>query len=226
MSAPARFDLHVHSLHSPDSTETVEAIVARAAALGLRGFALTDHNSVGGHSELAALAPRWPGLLLVPGIEVSTREGHLLVYGVHEAPTVHLPLDEVLRWTEARGGVAVLAHPFRTFHGVGYTVAARAAVPALETRNGHNGTRANRRAEELRAARRLGGTGGSDAHRALAMGRCTTEFAGTVGSLEDFLTELRAGRVIAVGRGLTWSERIRVGLGTLRRLVWRRFHRI
>jgi len=223
MNAAARFDLHVHSRHSPDSAEPVEAILARASAIGLRGLALTDHNTVDGHAELAALGPRWPGLLLVPGIEVSTREGHLLLYGIDSAPPRDLPLDAALQWAQARGAVAVLAHPFRFFHGVGGPAATAANVPAIETCNGHTGPRSNRRAEAVRAARRLGGTGGSDAHAALDLGRCTSQFARPIDTVADLLVELRAGRVAAQGRGPSVAERIQLALGTFGRRAGRGF---
>jgi predicted metal-dependent phosphoesterase TrpH len=223
MSGTARFDLHIHSLHSPDSSESIDQILAQASRAGLRGVALTDHNSVAGHSELLALAPKWPGLLLIPGVEVSTVEGHLLLYGVDQAPPRARPIDEILDWAKARDAVPVLAHPFRTFHGVGGAVAERALVPAIETRNGHNGSRANQRAEVVRARRQLGGTGGSDAHRAPEVGRCTTEFARPVESLESFLVELRAGRVSALGSGPGPGERVRLALATFGRRVTRGF---
>ena len=226
MNAPTRFDLHVHSRHSPDSTESVEAIVARAAKIGLHGLALTDHNSVGGHAELAALGPRWPGLLLVPGVEVSTQEGHLLLYGISEAPPPHRPVGEVLRWAQDRGAVAVIAHPFRTFHGVGRTVVERAQVSAIEVRNGHNSARANRRAEAVRAARNLGGTGGSDAHYVGEIGRCTTELQRPVQSVDELLVELRAGRASAVGNGPGPAEQLGLALGTFGRRVARGFRGI
>jgi predicted metal-dependent phosphoesterase TrpH len=223
MTAPDRFDLHVHSRHSPDSTESIEAILAQASESGLRGLALTDHNSVAGHAELRALAPRWPGLLLLPGVEVSTREGHMLVLGVDEAPPRNRPIDEIIDWASSRHAVPVLAHPFRRVHGVGGAVTARVEVPAIEVRNGHNGARANRRAEAARAARHLGGTGGSDAHRALEVGRCATVTAHAVGSVEELLAELRAGRTTAVGGELTATERLRLALRTLGRRVGRGF---
>ncbi len=226
MNATPRFDLHVHSRHSPDSSESVEAIVARAASLGLRGIALTDHNSIEGYPELAELAPRWPDLLLVPAVEVSTREGHLLLYGVGELPPVHAPIDEVLRWAEARGIVPVLSHPFRWSHGVGPAVADRVPVPAVETRNGHNGPGANHRAERLRSTRGLGATGGSDAHRASEVGRCTTEFARPIETVSDLLAELRAGRSTARGVELDASARFRLSVATFARRAARGFRPI
>jgi len=221
MNGPARLDLHVHSRHSPDSRESLEAIVDRAVRIGLRGFALTDHNSIAGHAELATLQARRPELVLVPGVEVSTHEGHLLVYGVTAAPTAHRPIDETLRWVVEQGGVAVLAHPFRRFHGVGAAVARRVGVPAIETTNGHNGASANRGALAVASERGVGRTGGSDAHRALELGRATTRFASSVASVTEVLEELRAGRAEADGRGVTWTERIPLAFGTATRRLAR-----
>ena len=108
-----RLDLHVHSHWSPDSRLTLEEAVDRLEFAGLSGFALTDHNSIAGHRELRALEARYPMYRFIPGVEVSTHEGHLLVYGIEALPPIHAPLADTLEWVRARGAVAVLAHPFR-----------------------------------------------------------------------------------------------------------------
>lgn len=82
MSTP-RYDLHAHSSVS-DGTETPAQLMAAAAAAGLDGLALTDHDTHGGWAE-AAEAARENGLLLVRGMEMScrTEDGvsvHLLSY--------------------------------------------------------------------------------------------------------------------------------------------------
>lgn len=82
MSTP-RFDLHTHSTVS-DGTESPAELVAAAAAAGLDGLALTDHDTNAGWAE-AEEAARKHGLLLVRGMEMSCRtdEGvsvHLLSY--------------------------------------------------------------------------------------------------------------------------------------------------
>jgi predicted metal-dependent phosphoesterase TrpH len=210
MSDAVRLDLHVHSVHSPDSRLTLEDIVGRLSYAGLRGFALTDHNSVRGHPELEELRRRHSSYLFLPGVEVSTVEGHLLAYGVNEAPPPHRPVVETIEWVRDRGGEAVPAHPFRRSHGVGRKVAESAPLRAIETRNGHNSEIANLKAEELAARRNLGATGGSDVHSLRDLGRAFTEFDSDVASVDDLLENLRKGTTSAEGKSLTIPGRLRL----------------
>jgi len=214
MNDTLRIDLHVHSTRSPDSHLPLEVIAARAAYAGLRGFALTDHNTVEGHREIPALRSRHPELFIVPGVEVSTREGHLLAYGLSECPPSHRPVVETIEWIRARGGEPVLAHPFRFTHGVGRRVGGTAPVRAIEIRNGHNSETQNLRAELLAARRALGGTGGSDAHELGDLGRAYTEFATSARSIDDLLEQLRKGTTRGDGHSLALPGRIRWGLRT------------
>jgi len=82
-----RFDLHTHSVHSDGTTRPAE-IAREAAAVGLGGFALTDHDTVDGWSE-ARDAAREAGVEFLPGIEITTKHRwhsrHLLGYGIDPA---------------------------------------------------------------------------------------------------------------------------------------------
>ncbi|WP_127793869.1 PHP domain-containing protein [Agromyces sp. LHK192] len=90
-------DLHVHSVVS-DGTVAPAALMAEAAAAGLGAIALTDHDSTAGWAEAAAAVPD-SGVALIPGMELSTREGftsvHLLGYLID-------PLDDRLIAETAR----------------------------------------------------------------------------------------------------------------------------
>ncbi len=207
MSPGRRLDLHVHSSHSPDGRSTVDQLVAAVASTGLDGFALTDHNSVAGLRRLAELARDRPELRLLPGVEVSTADGHLLVLGVTEAPPPGRSLDETVDWAGGHGGVPVPSHPFRRVHGVGGEAAARVKVPALEALNGHTGRRANARTAALVRQRGLGATGGSDAHVAGELGRAWTSFPDGAGSVDDLVEAVRCQATTAGGRSASAAER-------------------
>lgn len=77
-------DLHMHSIYS-DGTLTPAALVAEAAAIGLRAIALADHDNVDGIAE-AQTAGLVHGVEVLPGVELSVvwenlRDLHLLGYG-------------------------------------------------------------------------------------------------------------------------------------------------
>ncbi len=75
-------DFHLHSNRS-DGVLSPSALVALAAAGGVRIMALTDHDSMEGIAEARAAADE-AGILLLPGIEMSTDipgdEAHVLGY--------------------------------------------------------------------------------------------------------------------------------------------------
>jgi DNA repair ATPase RecN len=78
-----RADLHVHSYGAShdvkDTLMTGAAIVQTAAKEGLSIIAITDHNEVSS-VEAALEAAGGAGVLVIPGIELSTQQGHLLCY--------------------------------------------------------------------------------------------------------------------------------------------------
>jgi len=85
-SAGARFlraDLHIHShvgSHDvSDVTMTPETIADRAASENLSIIAITDHNEISNVPRGIAAASG-KNVLLIPGVELSTPQGHLLVY--------------------------------------------------------------------------------------------------------------------------------------------------
>jgi predicted metal-dependent phosphoesterase TrpH len=77
-------DLHTHSIYS-DGTATPGELVQMASALGLKGLALTDHDTMEG-CALAIAAGRQYGVHIIPGLEISCTHGdfslHILGYGV------------------------------------------------------------------------------------------------------------------------------------------------
>src|SRR5579863_4681291 len=78
-----RADLHIHSFGAShdvkDNAMTPAGIVATAAAEHLALIAVTDHNEITNVQETIREA-HGKGITIVPGVELSTPEGHLLVY--------------------------------------------------------------------------------------------------------------------------------------------------
>jgi predicted metal-dependent phosphoesterase TrpH len=76
-------DLHIHSTAS-DGRLTPEEVVSKAATLGLKVISLTDHDSIEGIKPALETVKKYPGLTLIPGVEISTElsdgEAHILGY--------------------------------------------------------------------------------------------------------------------------------------------------
>src|SRR3712207_9568319 len=84
---PFNIDLHTHTFFSGDGVSSPEDNIAAARAKGLHGFAVTDHNTCDAVSYLLDKGlmredgQPVDGFLIIPGVEVSTDEGHLLCIG-------------------------------------------------------------------------------------------------------------------------------------------------
>ncbi len=217
-----RLDLHIHSDHSPDSSVPVAEIVRAVKAAGLDGFALTDHNAVSGTATAVELA-RDHGLLAIPATEVSALEGHVLAYGVRDPIPRDLEAAVVVGRIHDQGGVAVAAHPFRIWSGIGGNVLRQVKFDGVEVANGRTAEGANR--EAARASGGRPATGGSDSHRAERIGSCVTVVPDE-GGVDDVLEQIRRGRTVAEGRGRTLLETPRYAVKTIGEWMLRGFRRM
>jgi hypothetical protein len=99
-------DLHAHTVHS-DGALTVPELARLAAAQGLDFLAVTDHNTVSHHPSLAAE----PGILLLPGQELTTARGHANAFGDIGWVDFREPAAAWLSTVADRGGLLSVNHP-------------------------------------------------------------------------------------------------------------------
>jgi len=188
-----RADLQLHS-DLGDGLASPEAILDAAERAGLDVIALTDHDDIRGAFLLRDIASRRSSPVeIVPGVEITTRSGHLLALWIEEEIQMFAALAETVLRIHRVGGVAIVPHPlsYLTFSvGEGALRALAAAadplvhVDGIETRNPSYAGR-------VRAARsvwlnenvlHVAETGSSDAHHANLVGTTWTEFSGQDGS--------------------------------------------
>lgn len=202
-------DLHTHSYpKSDDSFMGVDDLVVAAKAAGIDGICLTEHDTFWSAEETAALSRRHDFLVL-PGCEINTDTGHVLVFGLEEYLFgLHKP--DYLRQAAAReGAVIIAAHPYRRrfLAEPGRAPGARAEMlerasadglfgicDAIESVNGRGTNLENRFSWDLAELLGTKMTGGSDAHRPEQLGTAATRFQRPIGGLDDLIRELRAGR--------------------------------
>lgn len=162
-----RFDLHIHSKYSTDSNLAVDDILRQAVRKGLDGIAICDHNTIEGslHAIERVRELNLP-LLVIPGIEVSTSDGHLIVIGIRENIKPGLPVSETIGIARQKGAVLIAPHPFKK-DSLG--LAARYA-DAIETFNSRCIFGENKRAKEFALSLGKPEVGGSDSHLLSSIG--------------------------------------------------------
>ncbi|MGB9914396.1 MAG: PHP domain-containing protein [Candidatus Bathyarchaeales archaeon] len=164
-------DLHVHTIYSHDSLITAKDLVFYAKKRGLTAVAVTDHNTVEGALKLA----KETDLLIIPGMEVSSRNGHIVALNVQENVPKGLSAEETVDRIHSAGGLAIACHPFALFKGsLGKHVSAM--FDAVETINASAAPfkRSVQKAEEIATQLKLPRVAGTDAHYAPAIGYAYT----------------------------------------------------
>jgi PHP domain len=121
-------DLHAHTVHS-DGVMTVPELARFAAGRGLDFLAVTDHNTISHHAELAAAAAAH-GISMIPGQELTAESGHANAFGDIGWVDFRDPPDEWLAATEREGGLLSVNHPYAG--QVSWTAPMKRRPPLLE----------------------------------------------------------------------------------------------
>lgn len=195
-----KIDLHVHTAASLDGLSSLEELSAAARAAGLDAIAVTDHN-------LCTPVPqRLNGVLLIPGCEVSTRQGHITGLFLEEPldleslrkdglPQGGAAIEEIHR----RGGVAVLAHPYQSPNAVPESFGFRPdCVEGTNARAALKVKEGNEKAAALARTWGLPAVGGSDAHSRHEVGNAYTRVEADALTLSELKAAVLAGNCTPV----------------------------
>ena len=215
-------ELHSHSERSYDGRDPVEMLLEQAQAVGLDALAVTDHDEIEASLRAAELAPDYD-LVGIPGMEVTSADGHVLAIGVESAVPPGLPFAETLSEIRDRGGIAIVPHPFQSSRsGVAANISQSelASADAIEVYNSRLLTgRANRKAEKFARINALPMTAGSDAHIAEMVGQAVTRVGADERSVEGILDAIRDGDTSVEGKRTPWHISFRQAAGGAKRRV-------
>ena len=177
-----KIDLHCHSFFSGDGVSSPEQLIEAARAKGLDGFAITDHNTCDAVKYMIDKGYMRPdglpvdNFLIVPGVEVTTAEGHLLCIGAVLPNLKGRPAFEVCNLIHEAGGVAIPPHPYDVFRaGIRENVLKTLQIDGIEVFNAATTLkRYNRMASDYALDHGLAMTASSDAHHYAAIGTAYT----------------------------------------------------
>ncbi|HTW60706.1 MAG TPA: CehA/McbA family metallohydrolase [Terracidiphilus sp.] len=229
-SGPAWFrgDLHMHTAHSdgqcPSQTGTmvpcpVFFTVDAAARRGLDFIAITDHNASSQYDAMRELQPYFDKVLLIPGREITTFEGHINFLGTTDFVDFRLgtsavpDVNTLLKSADALGGLTSINHPDAPSGeiclGCGWTPRKPVDMRLLTAVEAVNGGSEQYGLsgipfwnKELNDGCRLTGIGGSDNHRPMqpldeigSIGSPTTVVYAAELSVPAILEGIRKGHV-------------------------------
>ena len=208
-----KIDLHVHTCYSGDSSITLKQVVAFAKKRGLDGVAVTDHNTVKG-----ALKLKTKEIIVVPGIEVSTLNGHLLGLNVTTSIPSKLGIEETIQLIHEAGGIAVAPHPTAFYKSPPSRKVT--TYDAVEVMNASSVPFSVLTRYSRKFAERLGlpQTGGSDSHYAPEIGSAYTVVESDA-VVDEIVSAIKKGAVSPMGRGIPWKIRFERVLSRMKRKV-------
>ena len=210
-------ELHCHTYHSSDSLMLPKQILQACDRRGIDRVAITDHNSIAGARETAALDPE----RVIIGEEILTTEGEILGYFVQEEIPKGLPPMEVVERLRAQGAVISIAHPFDPTRGHRWSMETLETlfphIDALEVFNARCwNDQPNDKAADIARNTGLNSTAGSDAHAPAEVGRAYLNMPAfsDADSFKEALAHVRVmGRrsvplVHLYSRYATWRKRL------------------
>ena len=223
-----RGDLHMHTAHSDGTCLSQRQrrvpcptffTAKTASERGLDFIAITDHNTVSQADAIRELQPWFDALLLIPGREITTFEGHANLFGTLAPLVFRVGSPEVPDWNtllhdiEPTGGLLSINHPIRPSGeecmGCGWTPQAQVDYNRIQAVEAVNGLDADTPFSGigfweslLSQGYRMTAIGGSDNHDPLAklksgalIGTPTTVIYADQLSQEGILAAIRRGRV-------------------------------
>jgi len=188
-------DLHVHTSASADGHCDVMDVITHAKKAGLNAVAITDHDTTA--SAKRALAVN-SDILIIPGIEVSTKQGHVLLLGTTEEFAKGEDARETIRKGKEAGCLIIIPHPYHPFrHAVGLNEEEPLLeADAIEGYNSRYYTKAsNNKAVKFAKRHHKPVTAGSDAHDCRFVGYGINEIDAEDYSVESVLAAIRAGKI-------------------------------
>jgi len=213
-------DLHIHSSFSNDGKSTAEDIVKHAKRIGLGCIAIADHNDFRSYET----APKCD-IIAVPAEEVSSSEGHILAYGINcEIPRGKGVLETIDMIHDA-GGIAVAAHPYRWWSGLGEKNVIK-EFDAIETFNARSTEGSNDKASELARKMNMPVTAGSDAHHVDHIGGAHMQFSDDITDWEGIVKAILDKNAEIGGKHRTRTDTVKYGYKSITEWMGRGFKKM
>lgn len=215
-------DLHVHTTYSKDSLITPKDLIYYAKKRGLNAVAVTDHNSLDGAYKIA----KETDFLIIPGMEVSSADGHVVALNVKELIPRGLSAPETVEHIHKAGGVAIACHPYVYFKGC-LKEKVCSTFDAIEVINSRAFPfkRSVRKAEETAKKLGLVRVAGTDSHYGPQIGCAYTAIETDEPTVEAITRAIVEGNCQPFGKAVPINENVALEFHRIVRMIQKRVHR-
>lgn len=211
-----KIDMHIHTCYSNDSSITTKELIFYSEKQNLDGVAIVDHDTIDGLDEFCKIKD----LLVIPGVEITTSQGHILAINVNTNIRSGLSFTQTIDEIHDVGGLAIVAHPKALVKGV-LKEKLMANCDALEVINASAipFMLSKRKNKEIAKKLNLPQIGGSDAHYAPEIGMAYTSIKASA-NVDSVVEAIIKGAVAPFGRSIPYNIRLkREFLKIKRRLI-------
>jgi len=221
-----KLDLHLHSEYSGDGMGSPEEIIKILKKKGFDGMAITDHNNIEGSLKALKIAPK--DFIVIPGIEISTSDGHIIALNVRETVQRELSIEGTVEKILDLGGTPIVPHLYRSMSGINKEnlMKIRSKVSVIEVFNSCSVPLTNLKIVKLAKELNLGGTGGSDSHDPKYVGWGYTTINTTDLNIDSILSEINKQKTWGEGETLPLCYRRDRMLYSIKQYFQRGFKRI
>ncbi len=192
-------------------------------AEGLGCVAITDHNEFKAFEDEK---DNPEGIIVIPAEEVSSSEGHIVALGIDRQIPRDLGIQETIDAIHEAGGIAIAAHPYRWWSGLGVKNTLAYDFDGIEALNARSIPSANRKS--LKLAKKIGKpmTAGSDAHTPEKIGHGYVELPDNLTTWQEVMSALKESKAEPHSRSRSMNGTVRYGVKSIVQWIFRGFKRM
>ncbi len=212
-----KLDLHIHTEYSSDAITTIREVLKISRARDLNFIAITDHNTTKGAFNALKLSD---DVTVIPGVEISTKYGHIIALNITEKFEVNLKIDiyEIIDNIHKDGGLVIIAHPFdilSPFKGIKHAINYVDGIELANASTLNYSSQIKRGKQLLSSYQHLGFTAGSDSHIPDTIGDTILYHPDQLATIDDVISYIIRRKFTVMGKRTSLKNRIKKLIYTL-----------